>query len=164
MRRQTCLQTDRQLDRQTDGRRPERSTSVKLLWSTSRGAKMSTVRNDPHCAKWLGYEMTRIRNDWKWSVCRWTCMPLFSRGAMCIPLTTRKISYVPCLRILRRELYAAPHCSVMVLVSSSKTKVIMTNGRWRAPLFSNMLQNSCRNRIVSYTVARWSYYVVLIPY
>ena len=29
---------------------------------------------------------------------------------------------------------AAPHCSVMVLVSPSKTKEIMTIVRWRAPL------------------------------
>ena len=30
------------------------------------------------------------------------------------------------------------------------------------PYIPNMLQNSCRNRNNSYTVARWSYYVVLI--
>ena len=37
---------------------------------------------------------------------------------------------------MRREHYAAPHCSVMVFVSPSKTKEIMTIGWWRAPLYS----------------------------
>ena len=32
------------------------------------------------------------------------------------------------------------------------------------PYIPNMLQNSCRNRLVSYTVARWSYYVALIHF
>ena len=70
----TNMFTDRQLDRHTNGRTPERSTLVQLFWSTSKRAKMSTVRIDQHCAKWLGYEMTRLRNDRKLSVCRWTCM------------------------------------------------------------------------------------------
>ena len=26
--------------------------------------------------------ITRVRSDWKWSVCRWTCIPSFSRGAL----------------------------------------------------------------------------------
>ena len=113
-------------------------------------------------------------------------MSLFSRGAICVPLddqenimctlpshiATRTVVAISEGRVriysscdcgsymyMRREFYAAPHCNVMVLVSPSKTK-IMTIVRWRAPLNYNWY----RNRSVSYTVARWSYYVALIPY
>ena len=44
-----------------------------------------------------------------------------------------------------------------------RTLIFQTCPKTRAeialyPYIPNMLQNSCRNRIVSYTVERWSYY------
>ena len=55
-------------------------------------------------------------------------------------------------------------CSVTVLVSPSRTREIISTGRWRAHYVPNMLLNSCRNRIESYIVEQGSHYVVLIPY
>ena len=71
----TCLQaggqTKRRTDRQTDGR--WRDPSQK----SSYGLRPEEL-------------MTRVPNDWKWSVCRSTCMASFSRGALCLPLNDQE--------------------------------------------------------------------------
>ena len=142
---------------------------------------MSTVRNDLS-TKWLGYEMTQIRKDWKWSLSRWTCMLLFLRGAY--PWTTRKkyhmypsfaYGYQDCGNNMRRQgMHRAPVVAIcegnpmrlhiaaswyLFLPRKLKRLWLLVGGAH--PYIPNMLQSSCRNRIVSYTVARWSYYVVL---
>ena len=126
------------------------------------------VRNDLG-TKWPSYEMTGNVAG----------MPLVSRAAMCVPLGnhmyhTYAYCYHDCGGYMRRQgthralVVATNICegnSMRLHIAASwylflpRKQKIMTIGRWRAPPYiPNMLQNSCRNRIVSYTVAPWSYY------
>ena len=146
------------------------------------------VRNDLG-TKWVWYEMTRVRIDLTWNVCKWTCMSLFSRGATLYVRTLGRpgkyhmysafaYCYQDCGSYMRRQ---GTHRAHVVAICEGNSMRLHIAASWYLflprkqkrlwplvggthPYILNMLQNSCRYRIVSYTVARWSYYVVLIPY
>ena len=131
--------------------------------------------------------MTWVRNDLKWSVCRWTCMSLFSRGAMCVPLddqeniictlpshiATRTMVAIYEGRVHVRIAICEGNGSVRLHIAASWYCTCFSLGKQKRlwplvggahPYIPNMLQNSCRNCSVSYAFARWSYCLVLIPY
>ena len=154
--------TDRQLDNggrgRTDGRTPERSTSVKLPWSTPRRAKneygtkwptvceMTCVRNDPG-TKWLEMKCVQVNMYviiFKRSYVRNLARPgkyhMYAAFAYC---------YQACGSYMRRQgTHRAPavaicegksmrlHIATSWYLFLHRKQEIMTIGRWRAPLYS----------------------------